>query len=39
MSNKYVDSLIDWEDIEKTFDFSQEEWDEIDLKVNSASSE
>ena len=33
MSNKYIDSLIDWEDIEKTFDFNQEEWDEIDFKV------
>jgi len=33
MSNKYIDSLTDWEDIEKTFDFTQEEWDEIDLKV------
>jgi len=33
MSNKYVDSLTDWEDIKKTLDFTQEEWDEIDLKV------
>ena len=33
MSNDYVESLTEWEDLEKTFDFTQEEWDEISLKV------
>ena len=33
MGKEYVDSLTDWDDLEKTFDFTQEEWDEIDLKV------
>ena len=33
MNNKYIDSLVDWEDIEKTLDFTQDEWNEINLKV------
>ena len=30
--NKYVDSLLDWDDFKKTLGLTQEEWDEIDLK-------
>jgi len=33
MMDGYVDSLTSWEELEETFDFTQEEWDEIDLKV------
>ena len=33
MNNNYINSLTDWDDIEKTLDFAQDEWDEIDLKV------
>ena len=36
MSNKYIDSLPDWEDIKKELDFTQEEWDEINLNVKIA---
>ena len=31
--NEYINSLTSWDEIEQTLDFNQEEWDEIDLKV------
>ena len=33
MSNNFVNSLTSWDDLEKTFNLTQDEWDEIDLKV------
>ena len=33
MSNTYVESLTDWDDFKEELNLSQEEWDEIDLKV------
>ena len=33
MSNSYVESLTDWDDFKGELNLSQEEWDEIDLKV------
>jgi DNA-binding XRE family transcriptional regulator len=33
MSNKYVDSLTDWDDFKHTLGLTTDEWDEIDLKV------
>ena len=33
MSNSYVESLTDWDDFKEELNLSQEEWDEIDLKV------
>jgi hypothetical protein len=31
--DEYVDFLTSWNELEQTFDLTQEEWDEIDLKV------
>jgi DNA-binding XRE family transcriptional regulator len=33
MIKKSTDTLTDWSDYKKTLDFTQDEWDEINLKV------
>ena len=33
MNKKSIDTLTDWSDYKTTLDLTQDEWDEIDLKV------